>query len=74
MQKNETRMRYGRKMSGTVCACRFDLSQSGAAHFIDGACGNFTGRLALYRQAGWSTECDQSAFESHKTYTKGLTP
>jgi len=39
---------------------RLNLSQGGAAHFIDGASRNFSGRLALYRQ-GWLVYGGRSA-------------
>ena len=41
-----------------------------AAHFIDGASGNFSGRLSRYPAGRLVDRGDQSACNSDQTYTK----
>jgi hypothetical protein len=49
---------------------RLNLSQGAAAHFIDGARGNFRGKSVSFPPGGWSSEDGECACDSDNMYTK----
>jgi hypothetical protein len=60
-------MRFHIKTDRAICAPRFEIRLKAAADLFDGASGNLSGRLSLYRQAGWSIKGSEAAYKSKKS-------